>query len=72
MLLLLALELNTDYIKARLRRAQCYEREDRLEEALEGEIRTVPTVLKIYQIYPFCLWTLDEEMCDYVCSILIH
>ncbi|XP_068745520.1 tetratricopeptide repeat protein 1-like [Montipora capricornis] len=30
-----ALDLNSDYMKVRLRRAQCYEHEDRLEEALE-------------------------------------
>ena len=33
-----ALDLNPDYMKVRLRRAQCYEHEDRLEEALEGDI----------------------------------
>lgn len=32
----LALDLNPEYLKVRLRRAQCYEHEDRLEEALEG------------------------------------
>ena len=32
----LALDLNPQYLKVRLRRAQCYEHEDRLEEALEG------------------------------------
>ena len=32
-----ALDLNPDYMKVRLRRAQCYEHEDRLEEALEGK-----------------------------------
>lgn len=31
-----ALDLNPEYLKARLRRAQCYEHEDKLEEALEG------------------------------------
>lgn len=30
-----ALELNPKYLKARLRRAQCYEKLDKLEEALE-------------------------------------
>lgn len=30
-----ALDLNPQYLKVRLRRAQCYEHEDRLEEALE-------------------------------------
>ncbi|KAK2559467.1 Tetratricopeptide repeat protein 1 [Acropora cervicornis] len=30
-----ALDFNSDYMKVRLRRAQCYEHEDRLEEALE-------------------------------------
>lgn len=30
-----ALDLNPDYLKVRLRRAQCFEHEDRLEEALE-------------------------------------
>lgn len=34
----LALDFNSDYMKVRLRRAQCYEHEDRLEEALEGNI----------------------------------
>ena len=33
-----ALDLNPDYMKVRLRRAHCYEHEDRLEEALEGDI----------------------------------
>ena len=33
-----ALDLNSDYLKVRLRRAQCFEHEDRLEEALEGKI----------------------------------
>ena len=36
-LILTALDLNPDYMKVRLRRAQCYEHEDRLEEALEGK-----------------------------------
>lgn len=36
LLLSLALDLNPDYLKVRLRRAQCFEHEDRLEEALEG------------------------------------
>lgn len=31
-----ALELAPNYLKARLRRAQCYEKVDKLEEALEG------------------------------------
>ena len=35
-----ALDLNPDYMKVRLRRAQCYEHEDRLEEALEGKKKT--------------------------------
>lgn len=36
-LIFTALDLNPDYMKVRLRRAQCYEHEDRLEEALEGK-----------------------------------
>lgn len=36
-LIFTALDLNPDYMKVRLRIAQCYEHEDRLEEALEGK-----------------------------------
>ena len=32
-----ALDLNDRYLKARLRRAQCYEHVEKLEEALEGK-----------------------------------
>jgi hypothetical protein len=32
----LALELAPNYLKARLRRAQCYEKVEKQEEALEG------------------------------------
>ena len=39
-LIFTALDLNPDYMKVRLRRAQCYEHEDRLEEALEGKENT--------------------------------
>lgn len=39
-LIFTALDLNPDYMKVRLRRAQCYEHEDRLEEALEGKKKT--------------------------------
>ena len=39
-LILTALDLNPDYMKVRLRRAQCYEHEDRLEEALKGKKNT--------------------------------
>lgn len=62
-----ALDLNPEYVKARLRRAQCYEHEDRLEEALEGmdgirleQDKTTPfsvnpLALVVIQVYPTCI-----------------
>ena len=44
----LALDFNSDYMKVRLRRAQCYEHEDRLEEALEGTGNIFKLMLPIY------------------------
>ncbi|XP_031559515.1 tetratricopeptide repeat protein 1-like [Actinia tenebrosa] len=43
-----ALELNPEYLKARLRRAQCYEHEDQLEEALED-------YQKVFEIDKSCI-----------------
>ena len=51
-----ALDLNPDYLKVRLRRAQCFEHEDRLEEALEGKINEITNcVFDIFIIY-FCIF----------------
>ena len=53
LLLTPALDLNNEYLKARLRRAQCYEHVDKLEEALEGNklgdhIPILPGMLFVY------------------------
>ncbi|XP_032227612.2 tetratricopeptide repeat protein 1 [Nematostella vectensis] len=56
-----ALELNPEYLKARLRRAQCYEKTDELEEALE-DYKLVFEANKSCEISREALMRLPEQI----------